>query len=106
MIYNSVSYNVHYIFRRLFEEHQELLQLFTKFGELKTRDAQANSMELAEHANKVMTTLDEGIKELDDLDNFFQFLTQVGATHKNIPGFDPNYFWASTIIKVHRFHSR
>jgi hypothetical protein len=82
--------------RRLFEEHQELLQLFTKFGELKTRDAQANSMELAEHANKVMTTLDEGIKELDDLDNFFQYLTQVGATHKTIPGFDPEYFWVSS----------
>lgn len=53
-------------------------------------------MELAEHANKVMTTLDEGIKELDDLDNFFQYLTQVGATHKNIPGFNPDYFWVST----------
>lgn len=82
-----------YMFIKLFEEHQELLQLFTKFGELKTRDAQANSMELAEHANKVMTTLDEGIKELDDLDNFFQYLTQVGATHKTIPGFNPDYFW-------------
>lgn len=55
-------------------------------------------MELAEHANKVMTTLDEGIKELDDLDNFFQYLTQVGATHKNIPGFNPDYFWVSTIF--------
>lgn len=83
--------------RRLFEDHEELLQLFTKFGELKTRDAQANSMELAEHANKVMTTLDEGIKELDDLDNFFQYLTQVGATHKTIPGFNPDYFWVSMI---------
>lgn len=82
-------------FCRLFEEHEEMLQLFTKFGELKTKDAQANSMELAEHANKVMTTLDEGIKELDDLDSFFQYLTQVGASHKNIPNFNPEFFWVS-----------
>jgi len=57
-------------------------------------------MELAEHANKVMTTLDEGIKELDDLDNFFQYLTQVGATHKTIPGFNPDYFWVMKILHV------
>lgn len=82
-----------YMFIKLFEEHKELLDLFTKFRELKTRDEQANSMELAEHANKVMTTLDEGIKELDDLDTFFQYLTQVGSSHKKIPGFKPEYFW-------------
>ncbi|XP_050442734.1 neuroglobin-like isoform X2 [Adelges cooleyi] len=92
-----------YMFIKLFEEHQELLQLFTKFGELKTRDAQANSMELAEHANKVMSTLDEGIKELDDLDSFFQYLTQVGATHRNIPNFNPDYFWVTFISKNESF---
>jgi len=79
--------------RRLFEEHQELLNLFEKFRELRTRDEQANSMELAEHANTVMTTLDEGIKALDNLDSFFDFLTQVGASHHRIPGFKPEYFW-------------
>lgn len=78
---------------RLFEEHKELLGLFTRFGELKTRDAQANSMELQEHATKVMTTLDEGIKELDDLDSFFEYLHQIGASHRKIPGFKPEYFW-------------
>ncbi|XP_075232948.1 neuroglobin-like [Lycorma delicatula] len=82
-----------YMFIKLFEEHEELLNLFTKFRELKTRDEQANSMELQEHANKVMTTLDEGIKELDDLDNFFHYLTNVGASHKKIPGFKSEYFW-------------
>lgn len=82
-----------YMFIKLFEEHQELLDLFTKFKELKTRDEQASSMELAEHANKVMTTLDEGIKELDDLDTFFDYLTQVGASHKKVPGFKSEYFW-------------
>ncbi|KAJ9576492.1 hypothetical protein L9F63_006705, partial [Diploptera punctata] len=81
------------IARKLFEEHHELLNLFEKFRELKTRDQQANSMELQEHANTVMETLDEGIKGLDNLDSFFEFLTQVGASHHRIPGFKPEYFW-------------
>lgn len=82
-----------YMFIKLFEEHQELLQLFSKFRELKTKEAQANSMELAEHATKVMNTLDEGIKQLDNVDTFFQFLTQIGASHKKVPGFKSEYFW-------------
>jgi hypothetical protein len=35
----------------LFKEHNELLGLFTKFHKLKTRDEQARSEELAEHAS-------------------------------------------------------
>ena len=85
-------------FDRLFEEHQELLNLFEKFRELKTRDQQANSMELQEHATTVMETLDEGIKGLDNLDSFFEFLSQVGASHHRIPGFKPEYFWVSMFL--------
>lgn len=82
-----------YMFIKLFEEHQELLELFEKLKELRTKEEQAKSLELAEHATKVMNTLDEGIKELDNLDNFFLFLTQIGQSHKKIPGFKPEYFW-------------
>lgn len=80
---------------RLFEEHGELLGLFNKFRELKTKEEQASSEELAEHANKVMKTLDEGIRSLDDLDFFFEYLNQVGASHTRIPGFKADYFWVS-----------
>lgn len=73
-------------FSRLFEEHTELLHLFEKFRELKTKEQQATSEELAEHANKVMETLDEGIRSLDELDVFFQYLHDVGASHTRIPG--------------------
>ncbi|XP_055630639.1 myoglobin-like isoform X2 [Toxorhynchites rutilus septentrionalis] len=79
--------------RGLFEEHAELLDMFAKFKELKTKEQQATSEELAEHANKVMTTLDEGIRGLDDLDTFFEFIHQVGASHRRIPGFKQEYFW-------------
>lgn len=62
---------------------------------MKTREEQATSEELAEHATKVMETLDEGIRGLDDLDSFFEYLHQVGASHTRIPGFKAEYFWVS-----------
>lgn len=83
------------IARRLFEEHGDLLGLFKQFREVKTREQQATSEELAEHATKVMETLDEGIRGLDDLDAFFEYLHQVGASHTRIPGFKAEYFWVS-----------
>ncbi|XP_025829446.1 neuroglobin-like [Agrilus planipennis] len=81
------------MFIKLFEEHQELLTLFEKFRELKTKEDQVNSMELAAHATTVMNTLDEGIKGLDNMDTFFDFVHHVGALHRKIPGFKVEYFW-------------
>lgn len=69
--------------------------MFEKFRQYRTKEEQINSMELAEHANNVMNTLDEGIKGLDDLDNFFAYIHQVGASHRRIPGFKVEYFWVS-----------
>lgn len=98
MLYFVRSINdLNFLFR-LFEEHGELLALFEKFKELKTKEDQANSLELAEHASTVMNTLDEGIKGLDNLDAFFEFLHQVGASHRKIPGFKVEYFWVSIYI--------
>ncbi|XP_043265042.1 globin-1-like [Colletes gigas] len=82
-----------FMFIRLFEENAELLNMFTEFRELKTKEQQNNSMELAQHAEKVMSALNEGIKGLDDMDVFLTCLHQVGATHTKIPGFNPQYFW-------------
>ncbi|KAI4463446.1 hypothetical protein MML48_4g00011529 [Holotrichia oblita] len=67
--------------------------MFAKFKELKTKEDQANSLELHEHATTVMKTLDEGIKGLDNLDAFFEYLHHVGASHRRIPGFKVDYFW-------------
>lgn len=82
----------------MFEEHGELLTLFEKFKSLKSKEDQATSLELAEHATTVMTTLDEGIKGLDDLDTFFEYLHQVGASHRRIPGFKAEYFWVNALF--------
>ncbi|XP_012284967.1 neuroglobin [Orussus abietinus] len=82
-----------YMFVKLFEDNAELLNMFTRFRDLKTKEQQSSSMELAEHAVTVMTTLDEGIKGLDDMDVFLTYLHQVGASHLRIPGFDRQYFW-------------
>ncbi|CAO1426685.1 unnamed protein product [Diamesa serratosioi] len=81
------------MFIKLFEEHLDLIEMFSKFKELKTKEQQATSEELAEHANKVMETLDEGIRSLDDLDVFFEFLYEIGASHTRIPGFTAAHFW-------------
>ena len=80
-------------FYRLFEEHEELLNMFQKFQKLKTRDEQASSEELAEHAVSVMNSLDEGIRSIDNMDNFHLFLTQIGQSHCKIEGFQKEYFW-------------
>ncbi|XP_043494170.1 neuroglobin-like [Polistes fuscatus] len=82
-----------YMFIRLFEENADLLRLFTKFRDMRTKEQQSSSMELAEHAKTVMMTLDEGIKCLDDMDSFLTYLHEVGASHTKIPGFDREYFW-------------
>jgi len=82
-----------YMFIKLFEEHEELLNMFTKFQKLKTRDEQASSEELAEHAVSVMNSLDEGIRSIDNMDNFHLFLTQIGQSHCKIEGFNKELFW-------------
>lgn len=84
--------------RRLFEEHTELLSLFEKFQSLKTRDEQASSLELAEHAASVMSSLDESIRCLDNMDDFQLYLTQVGQSHCKIEGFQKEYFWVSYLF--------
>ncbi|KAK3860851.1 hypothetical protein Pcinc_033123, partial [Petrolisthes cinctipes] len=77
----------------LFENNSELITLFTKFNQLRTRDERAESLELAEHATIVMNSIDEGIKAMDNVDCFFDLLHQIGASHRKIPGFKKEYFW-------------
>ncbi|CAH0727238.1 unnamed protein product, partial [Brenthis ino] len=80
------------LFVKLFEENEELMHLFEKFRELRTKEAIVSSAELAEHATKVMHTLDEGIKGLADMDAFFTYVRHVGATHQQVPGFKAENF--------------
>ncbi|XP_012546380.1 neuroglobin-like [Bombyx mandarina] len=81
------------LFIKLFEENEDLLHLFEKFQELRTTEDLSQSEELAEHANKVMHTLDEGIKGLGDIDTFLAYIQHVGATHHQVPGFKAENFW-------------
>ncbi|ODM99753.1 Myoglobin [Orchesella cincta] len=77
----------------LFEEHNDILDLFEKFSSLRTKEEQQESLELAEHASMVMNTLHNAISSLDNPDAFFSFVEQVGASHRRIPGFNKDYFW-------------
>ncbi|GFQ73603.1 neuroglobin [Trichonephila clavata] len=49
-------------------------------------------MELAQHAGIVMSTLDESIKKLGNVDYFMDYLHSVGKLHTKIPGFKGNTF--------------
>ncbi|RWS08260.1 Neuroglobin-like protein [Dinothrombium tinctorium] len=50
-------------------------------------------MELAQHASLVMSTLDEAINSLDNVDYFLDYLHSVGKMHLKVPGFKREYFW-------------
>lgn len=89
-----------FFFHRLFEENADLLSLFTKFQTLKTKDSQISSMELAEHASRVMTSLDESINLLDKVDMFIEYLYAIGQDHRKIPGFKKEYFWVRYLFFV------
>ncbi|XP_054153956.1 neuroglobin-like [Oppia nitens] len=81
------------MFVKLFEDNRDLLSLFEKFQTLKTRESQMESMELAEHASLVMTSLDEAINSLDNVDYFIEYLHSIGKLHHKVPGFQKDYFW-------------
>ncbi|XP_013773183.1 neuroglobin-like [Limulus polyphemus] len=81
------------MFIKLFQENSDLLNLFTKFQSLNTQESQKDSMELAQHASIVMATLDEGLRALDRVDYFIEYLESVGRFHRNIASFKKEYFW-------------
>lgn len=79
------------------------MHLFEKFQEIDTKHELTTSAELAEHATKVMHTLDEGIKSLGDVDAFFAYVRHVGATHHQVPGFKAENFWVSPLRRPYDF---
>ncbi|XP_013786255.2 neuroglobin-like [Limulus polyphemus] len=81
------------MFINLFQENVDLLNLFSKFQSLSTQESQKDSMELAFHASVVMATLDEGLRALDRVDYFLDYLGSVGRFHRKINGFKKEYFW-------------
>lgn len=91
-------FQIIFITNRLFEENQELLNLFAKFQTLKTKQSQLESMELAQHATMVMSTIDEAINSLDNIDYFIEYLHSIGKLHHKVPGFKKEYFWVSAFI--------
>lgn len=79
----------------LFEQNEDLLNLFTRFQHLKGNKRLQESMELQEHAATVMSTLDQSINSLNNYDNFVTYLHSIGKLHRKVPGFKKSYFWVS-----------
>ncbi|XP_014670958.1 PREDICTED: neuroglobin-like [Priapulus caudatus] len=82
-----------FAFCRLFLQHEELLAVFKKKFKDVPVDQLAKSPELENHASQVMSTLDEAIHSLNNLNFFFELLYTIGVTHRDIAGFRPEYFW-------------
>lgn len=82
---------------RLFEENEDILELFEKFKHLKSREEQETSEELQEHATTVMTTLDDSIMSLEQVDYCIDHLKIVGRNHTKIKGFKSEYFWVNEV---------
>ena len=74
-----------------------MLTLFTKFQQLKTKDSQMKSMELAEHATKVMDVIGKAINSLENQDYFFKLLHHTGRKHRKVPDFKEEYFFVSIL---------
>ncbi|XP_014670957.1 PREDICTED: globin-3-like [Priapulus caudatus] len=85
------------MFVKLFLQHEELLAVFKKKFKDVPVDQLAKSPELENHASQVMSTLDEAIHSLNNLNFFFELLYTIGVTHRDIAGFRPEYFWASAL---------
>ncbi|XP_076359784.1 neuroglobin-like [Tachypleus tridentatus] len=81
------------MFVKLFEENEDLITLFKKFQYLQTQESRMESLELAQHASIVMTTLDEGIRSLNKVDYLIDHLHSVGKFHTKIAGFRKENFW-------------
>ncbi|KFM56743.1 Neuroglobin, partial [Stegodyphus mimosarum] len=81
------------MFVKLFEDNEDILHLFQKFQYKRFHEFHRDSMELAQHAGIVMSTLDESIKKLNNVDYFMDYLHSVGKLHTKIPGFQRDYFW-------------
>ncbi|CAG0885046.1 unnamed protein product [Darwinula stevensoni] len=65
---------------------------FEKFQGLEAQDEPTERMKLSDHARNAIATLDNGIKSLEDLDLFFQYLHAVGETHIRVPEFEKENF--------------
>lgn len=83
------------MFLNLFEQNQDLYNLFKKFQHLKQGPELHESMELREHAATVMATLDQSINSFSDYDNFVTYLHSIGQLHRKVPDFKREYFWVS-----------
>ena len=57
-------------------------------------------MELAQHATMVMSTIDEAINSLDNIDYFIEYLHSIGKLHHKVPDFKKEYFWVSALISL------
>ncbi|XP_064602552.1 globin-3-like [Liolophura sinensis] len=80
------------MFIRLFKINSDLKRLFSNFKDLDSEDALRENEALEKHALLVMSTMDEAISNIDNVDYVYDVLNRVGQSHGRFSGFVAELF--------------
>jgi len=85
---------------RLFEANADLKAMFSGLIKHATTTAELRASKLLEtHAMKVMSTIDESVCNLDDMDYVMKLLQMTAHAHcQRFPHFDADYFWVCLFV--------
>ena len=79
----------------MFKERSDIQDLFKHFKDTKDlEDLRIDEM-LEKHALIVMSTFDETVNNIDNVDYVFSLLKTTGSMHSRFPNFQSDLFWVS-----------
>lgn len=81
-----------FFFCRLFVNFPSSKQLFKDFKHIEEPEEMQRSVQLRKHANRVMTTINTLVENLDNSDAMASALRSVGRAHALRHKVDPKYF--------------
>ncbi|KAK6182327.1 hypothetical protein SNE40_010038 [Patella caerulea] len=81
------------MFLRLFKRKSELKSMFKEFKHLEKEDELRDNEALEHHATLVMTTLDDAITNIDNVEYISCMLSERGGSHVRFNGFHESNFY-------------
>ena len=86
---------------RLFETNSEIKELFAQFKDVETIAELRSSKVLEGHAMKVISTIDDAIVNLDDMDYVIRMLETIAESHSiRFPNFNLDFFWVQCFLTL------
>lgn len=87
----------------MFKINSDLKRLFSNFKDLDSEDALRENEALEKHALLVMSTMDEAISNIDNVDYVYDVLNRVGQSHGRFSGFVAELFQVSPATLMSSF---